>query len=401
MFSSVSPAMAFLAQDRLLQCFLKGSIFEKHTTYKYGVNYVQIRSKDSQQRQVVVDRKNKKPTLVLLHGYGLGLGFFYDNYDHLAHNFDRVIAVDWPGMGCSARDILKMKKISGLSNAPKRWFNTTTSREAYEKALAHQVTEEFVDSLEELRVQEGLTDFVLAGHSLGGFLSAKYALKYPKHIKGLVLISPVGVTNPPPVEQHAEPGQLDWRMRLIKNLWEMNFTPQSVVRIAGSHGPKLVKNAISIDGRFSKQFQSEELQVLSDYFYHITALPGSGEYALNSLLQPIFTKPESESEVSEANSRDSPSSSRREKRKRRGYSSGVYAREPLEQELSSLRMPILLMYGDKDWLYYPTASDSIDLWNKSGGRAELKIINNAGHHLYMDNSKDFNNSVVDWVRNTL
>eukprot|EP01039_Chlorochromonas_danica_P003104 gene3104-3400_t len=369
MFTSVSPAMAFMAQERLLQCFLKRSIFEKHTTYKYGVNYVQIR-----------------------------LGFFYDNYDHLAHNFDRVIAVDWPGMGCSARDTLEMKKISWLCSAPMRWFNTT-SREAYEKALAHQVTEEFVDSLEELRVQEGLTDFVLAGHSLGGFLSAKYALKYPKHIKGLVLISPVGVPNPPPVEQHAEPGQLDWRIRLIKNLWEMNFTPQSVVRIAGSRGPELVKNAI--DRRFSKQFQSEELQVLSDYLYHITALPASGEYALNTLLQPIFTKPEPESEVSEANSSNSPSSSRRERRKRRGYSSGVYAREPLEQELSSLRMPILLMYGDDDWLYYPTASDSIDLWNKSGGRAELKIIHNAGHHLYMDNSNDFNNSVVDWVRNTL
>lgn len=76
MFTSVSPAMAFMAQDRLLQCFLKRSIFEKHTTYKYGVNYVQIRSKERQQQQVL-DKKDKKPTLVLLHGYGLGLGFFY------------------------------------------------------------------------------------------------------------------------------------------------------------------------------------------------------------------------------------------------------------------------------------------------------------------------------------
>ena len=30
---------------------------------------------------------------------------------------------------------------------------------------------------------------------------------------------------------------------------------------------------------------------------------------------------------------------------------------------------------------------------------KLKIISNAGHHLYFENSNEFNNEVIDWVNN--
>ena len=38
-----------------------------------------------------------------------------------------------------------------------------------------------------------LKDFVLAGHSFGGFICGHYAVKYPEHIKKLLLMSPIGV----------------------------------------------------------------------------------------------------------------------------------------------------------------------------------------------------------------
>lgn len=42
-----------------------------------------------------------------------------------------------------------------------------------------------------------LEKIVLVGHSLGGFLSACYALKYPERVEKLILVSPVGLPEKP------------------------------------------------------------------------------------------------------------------------------------------------------------------------------------------------------------
>jgi proline iminopeptidase len=50
-------------------------------------------------------------------------------------------------------------------------------------------TERFVDEVEQVRVALGLTkdNFFLLGHSWGGILATEYALKYPQHLKGLII----------------------------------------------------------------------------------------------------------------------------------------------------------------------------------------------------------------------
>lgn len=47
----------------------------------------------------------------------------------------------------------------------------------------------FVDEVEQVRAALGLTkdNFYLLGHSWGGILATEYALKYPQHLKGLVI----------------------------------------------------------------------------------------------------------------------------------------------------------------------------------------------------------------------
>lgn len=62
--------MAFKAQDVLLKYFLRSSVFERKDTVKYGLNYVQI----TRNNKSMVKRPR---TLILMHGFGLGLGFFY------------------------------------------------------------------------------------------------------------------------------------------------------------------------------------------------------------------------------------------------------------------------------------------------------------------------------------
>ena len=41
-------------------------------------------------------------------------------------------------------------------------------------------------------------NYTLCGHSLGGYLSSYYSIKFPTNLNKLVLLSPVGVPRAPP-----------------------------------------------------------------------------------------------------------------------------------------------------------------------------------------------------------
>lgn len=109
------------------------------------------------------------PPLVLLHGFGTGLGIWARQLKDLTED-SRVIAVDLPGMGGSER-------------AP---FHGQTEEEAEEY---------FLEAIEMWRQDMGLGQMVLVGHGLGGYLAAAFALKYPQYIAHLVLVSPQGLTS--------------------------------------------------------------------------------------------------------------------------------------------------------------------------------------------------------------
>lgn len=47
----------------------------------------------------------------------------------------------------------------------------------------------FVDEIEEVRQKLGIDDFYLIGQSWGGAITQEYALKYPKHLKGIIISS--------------------------------------------------------------------------------------------------------------------------------------------------------------------------------------------------------------------
>ena len=117
---------------------------------------------------------------MVLHGYGAGLGFFTLNFPALAQWALRrsapVYAVDWLGMGRSARVPFKIK--SKLSDTPGR---------------VKETEDFFVESLEEWREKMNLEKMTLVGHSLGGYLSTVYAMRYPQRVERLILLSPAGV----------------------------------------------------------------------------------------------------------------------------------------------------------------------------------------------------------------
>ena len=219
-------SIPIIAQNALLQefcgnsCHIESKVCHLPNGY---VNYVEVVSNatwEKHQKSATVDaasssganRPNNEKVLVLTPGYGIGIGFYFRNLAELAGIFDRVIAVDWLGMG-------------GSSRYPKQ--GSPIKRSLSMRPVTPTVASDFfVDQLEALRVALGLEGFVLSGHQFGGYLVGRYALKYPAHIKGLVLISPLGLSAPPPQEMHVKPAEFEVKLRSIHTAWMNNITPQ-------------------------------------------------------------------------------------------------------------------------------------------------------------------------------
>ena len=89
--------------------------------------------------------------LVMVHGFGCGLGAFCKNYDYL-HSKRRLFAFDVLGFGRSSR------------------IPFSTDPEIIE--------DQFVESFEKWRQALSLDKIILLGHSLGAFMSCAYAMKY-------------------------------------------------------------------------------------------------------------------------------------------------------------------------------------------------------------------------------
>ena len=82
-----------------------------------------------------------------------------------------------------------------------------------------------------------LTNFVLVGHSLGGYMGGHYACKYPQHIKKLILLSPIGILDYP-FSHHSERKILQSHkafkeMGVTTLVWKCNITPFTIGRLYG------------------------------------------------------------------------------------------------------------------------------------------------------------------------
>lgn len=101
--------------------------------------------------------------------------------------------------------------------------------------------------IEDWRKEIGLNrKFILLGHSFGGFISASYALHYPKFIQQLVLIDPWGFSQRP--ENIWETGRFQripvW-LRTLSPIM-MKISPLTGLRIAGPFGNFVIKRKSSI-----------------------------------------------------------------------------------------------------------------------------------------------------------
>ncbi|MCJ1312074.1 hypothetical protein MMC25_005748 [Agyrium rufum] len=306
---------------------------DPHGQREWRSNLVALSGKNRALNEFSVERIGEpvEQNLVMLHGYGAGLGFFYKNFEALSQAKGwKVYALDMLGMGRSSRPSFRIKA--------KEREASITEAESW-----------FVDALEEWRVQRKIERFTLLGHSLGGYMAVAYALKYPGHLNKLILASPVGIPEDPYAVNAAMPEPQDSTMQneftqdqdsttttttaadnnnflnarskaekaaaasnntsrssspstaTIKDtkhpqapvrrpypkwlvyLWDANISPFSLVRWAGPLGPRFVSGWTS--RRFS-HLPADEKEALHTYAYTLFKQRGSGEYALAYILAP-------------------------------------------------------------------------------------------------------------------
>lgn len=386
---------------------------------------VELSGKNRALNELAIERVGEQAddTLVMLHGYGAGLGFFYKNFEPLSRAPGwKLYALDMLGMGNSAR--------------PNFRIHAKDPKEKIAEAEGW-----FVDALEEWRKARQIEKFTLLGHSLGGYLAVSYALKYPGRLNKLILASPVGIPEDPwavnaempepeestmaneftqdqesivsgePAGDNANfvqatdkkaaaaaaaasksntttppkrpiPSWLVW-------LWDANVSPFSIVRLAGPLGPRFVSGWTS---RRFNHLPPDEKEALHHYSYALFRQKGSGEYVLPYLLAP-----------------------------------GAYARSPVINRIHEVGrqvitpatdtapavretgLPIVFMYGENDWMDVAggyAAEEKVkqrvvkalmhgteEEKRNERGSAKVLVVRKAGHHLYLDNPDQFNEMV--------
>ena len=399
LFVPTSQVLLLSAQERLLRHFCGRAVTIESRRSAGGLNYIVVTARPRNEKAPPAPVASGEPptkTLLLVHGFGSGLGFFFANYAALASSYDRVVAVDLLGMGGSNRGHLS--EAPRISTPQLAYQLFTGNRERVDAEAVPRCMSFFTDSLERFCAevvtsepgQQQQGKIHLAGHSLGGLICWNFALRNKERVEALILVSPCGVPAPP-LDDAAAPTSAT--RTALRFLWENNVTPQQLIRLAGPRGLGIITDVLN--RRFNRRWDAVEANLIAEYFFHISAAPASGEYALGSLLRPIvyregeavvtsiFAKRSIEHDVDAiAASRSSSSSS--------SYSSP----SPL-LDAAAVPFPVLLQFGDHDWLRFKSVHAFVHKARSEAGiDMTYDLVPAAGHHIYLDNADGWHESIL-------
>ncbi|XP_031710570.1 (Lyso)-N-acylphosphatidylethanolamine lipase isoform X1 [Anarrhichthys ocellatus] len=285
-----------------------------------------------------------KTPLVMVHGFGGGVGLWIRNMDTLSQSRP-LYAFDLLGFGRSSRPPFP-------SDAAK-------------------AEEQFVESIEQWRQSLGLENMILLGHSLGGYLATSYAIQYPSRVSHLILVDPWGFPERP--QTQTQEGQ-DQGTEVVKRpplpRWVKAiaavvslFNPLAVIRAAGPWGPGLV-NRFRPD--FKRKFEDLfEDDTMTQYIYHCNAQTPSGEVGFRAMAESLG-----------------------------------WAKRPMLQRVHQLppSMPLTMLYGARSWVDSSSGDSVVQIRNQTLTRVIL--IDDASHHVYADQPEEFNR-VVEKICNSV
>ena len=137
----------------------------------------------------------------------------------------------------------------------------------------------------------GLKQIFLCGHSMGGYIAAKYASQYPNKVKSLALISPADIW-PMPTKcseknQKIIKGYKFFDRHLYGTIvkdWTPGKSPIEALRKFGILSKFFVRNYV----KSYKYLSDKEKEDMKNYLFQILMKPGTGEYAMPYLLLPVL-----------------------------------------------------------------------------------------------------------------
>ena len=332
-----------------------------------------------------VDTDEEHAPLVLLHGYCNGSLYFYRNFMGLSHyHFPRIFALDMYGWGLSSRPTFDLTKLEAdIQHAAEDCKDTIKTKKKVTSAEKF-----FVESLESWRKHNNLSKMILAGHSMGGYLSVAYAEKYPQHVERLILLSPVGVPEKKEEDEHlfhSLPLYVRGIFKTVRYMFDCGITPGAFLRsLPYSKSKSMVDSYIT--NRLPSIECEQERASLGEYLYQNSMLPGSGEYCLSHIL-----------------------------------TSSAFARLPLVKRISDIKsedgkgMEVHFIFGENDWMDYRGGIEAQRLCIQKRqqilkGQSELPAaakeqislppkvfvrgVRDAGHLLMLDNHDEFNAAMI-------
>lgn len=273
------------------------------------------------------------------------------------------------------------------------------------KELIKEVEDIYIESLEKWRIMNKIDKFDLLAHSLGGYLGFAYLLKYPHRVNKVVMVSPGGVERSPFAISNPEYLQLckdgdktgDFRMLIsnlvdeygflgryglisknFRNLWNMRFSIFTILRWLGPFGPKVLINRNADKFTKSGNIQDEkEIELFLKYIYSCSIRQSFSETSIMRIFDATIV--------------------------------GKYPiLDKIRDDGAKIKdKEILWIYGEHDFMYKNCGVDAMKAMNKlneekPGGdgedKSQFKVIKNAGHNLYLDNSTDFNREVIRFLK---
>lgn len=288
------------AQEKLIRSIKAKVKLNSVKIGKYLINYVEV---------------GRGKSIILIHGANIGWGQWYANIGKLSKKF-KVYAIDLPGSGKSSK--IDYKK-----------FN-------FEK--------DFVDVVEKFIKLKQFKKINVIGHSFGGLIALKLALKKDSFIDRMVLVNPMGFTSNIPLNQKLL--SLDFIAKLLS---------KTVMKATRKNIKKFLEDALVDTSNIKDDF--------IDY-YHEAIKEGKAIHPflfINSLTENFRVKKDL----------------------------------GLVSELNAIKQPTLIIVGDKDPITLPIKN--LNTYKLIKG-AHLHIFYNTGHVPSLEKVDKFNSLVINFLR---
>lgn len=258
-----------------------------------------------------------EPILIVHGGPGLSHDYFLPHLEALAKDY-QLIFYDQRVSGASSIDV----------------DSSTINLDA------------FIEDIEALREEFGISELNLMAHSFGGLIAMKYAIKYPENIQNLMLINSIGASSDINIQSNQILGgrftesDMTERMSLIQSEGFAQRNPETI-------------DALMRIG-FRKQFFDEDL--VDSLYLNINENYGRSSELLSYLSPDLM----------------------------------IY---DFHNDLSSIEIPTLLLYGDYD----PLSNLAAPRLNQAIINSEMVIIKEAGHFPFIEKPDQFISSVTTFL----